>query len=106
MISNGVRVNLCTYDQLPVKIGQVFVVDHEEIAVFRLTNGDIRAIENKSPHPKGGRLADGLVSGDFVYCPIHDWIISLVDGKVQAPDRGHVKTYQVEVNGDQVFLVV
>ncbi|MDT8861043.1 nitrite reductase small subunit NirD [Alkalihalobacillus sp. MEB130] len=106
MIYQGVRMNIGKYDQLPVQVGQVFVVDNEEIAVFRLSNGDVRAIENKSPHPKGGRLADGLVSGEFVYCPLYDWMISLVDGKVQAPDRGIVKTYLIEIEGDNVFLIV
>jgi nitrite reductase (NADH) small subunit len=106
MISTGTRINICNYNQLPSMIGQVFVIDHEEIAVFRLSNGEVRAIENKSPHPKGGKLADGLISGEFIYCPIHDWKISLVDGKVQAPDRGLVKTFPIEIDGEDVFLIV
>ncbi|KHF39921.1 nitrite reductase small subunit NirD [Halalkalibacter okhensis] len=106
MISTGTRINICKYDHLPSMIGQVFVIGHNEMAVFRLSNGNVRAIENKSPHPKGGRLADGLVSGEYVYCPIHDWIISLIDGKVQAPDRGQVKTYPIEVSGEDVYLII
>ena len=44
------------FHEIPEKIGQVFKVDDKEIAVFRLSNGDVRAVENRSPHPKGGTL--------------------------------------------------
>ena len=38
-------------------------------------------------------LSDGLVSGEYVFCPVYDWKISLVNGQVQAPDEGQVKVY-------------
>jgi nitrite reductase (NADH) small subunit len=100
------RMKLTSYSDLPEKIGQVFKIDEEEIAIFRLSNGDVRAVENLSPHPKGGTLVDGLVSGDFIFCPVYDWKISLVDGKVQAPDEGQVKVYPVEISGDKVYVVL
>jgi nitrite reductase (NADH) small subunit len=100
------RIELANYSDLPEKVGQVFKVEEEEIAVFRLSNGEVRAVENRSPHPKGGTLVDGLVSGEYIFCPIYDWKISLVDGKVQAPDEGHVKVYQIEVSNDKVNMVV
>lgn len=100
------RVYIATMEDLPTGAGQSYNVNGEEIAVFKLTNGDVRAIENKSPHPKGGVLAEGLVSGHYVFCPVYDWKISLIDGKVQAPDEGSVKTYQIKIEGDSVYLVL
>lgn len=97
-------VKIADYSSLPERIGQVFRLDGEEIAVFRLSNGDVRAIENRSPHPKGGTLADGLVSGEFVFCPVYDLKISLADGKVQAPDVGEVRTFKIERDGEQVYI--
>lgn len=93
------------YQSLPERVGQVFRVDGVEIVLFRLSNGEVRAIENRSPHPKGGTLSEGLVSGEFVYCPGYDLKISLTDGKVQAPDEGQVKIFSVERDNDQVFIV-
>lgn len=93
-------------DSLPERIGQVFLIENEEIVLFRLTNGEVRAVENKSPHPKGGTLADGLVSGEYLFCPVYDWKISLTDGKVQAPDEGQVKVYRTEVEGDLVYITI
>jgi nitrite reductase (NADH) small subunit len=100
------RVEVTDYEELPVRTGKVFRIGNEEIVLFRLTNGDVRAIENRSPHPKGGTLSDGLVSGEYVFCPLYDWKVSLMTGKVQAPDEGEVKTYAVEIDGGRVYIIV
>ncbi|MFV8829864.1 nitrite reductase small subunit NirD [Alkalihalobacterium sp. APHAB7] len=105
MMKTRQAIKLYSFHELPEMIGQVFSVDGEEIALFRLSDGSVRAIENKSPHPKGGILSEGLVSGHFVFCPMHDWKISLIDGKVQAPDEGKVKTYTIEVEEGNVKLI-
>lgn len=98
------RLEVANVDSLPERAGQVFTINGNEIALFKLTNGEVKAVANRSPHPKGGTLADGLVSGNYVYCPLYDWKISLEDGAVQAPDEGQVDTYQVEVIDNKVFL--
>jgi len=96
---------IADYKTLPERTGQVFTIEGEEVVLFRLSNGDVRAIENWSPHPKGGTLSEGLVSGEYVYCPVYDWKISLIDGSVQAPDNGQVKIFQIERDKEQVFIV-
>lgn len=98
------KIEIANLSEIPEKIGQVFKVNEEEIAVFHLSNGEVRAVENRSPHPKGGTLVDGLVSGEYIFCPVYDWKISLVDGKVQAPDQGQVKVYPIEVSDDKVYI--
>lgn len=90
---------------LPQKLGKTVMIGDKELAVFKLENGDIRAIENRCPH-KGGVLAEGIVSGEFVFCPMHDWKICVSDGKVQAPDVGCVQSFPVEVQEDQVYIVI
>lgn len=92
-------------DQLPQKLGKTVTIGKKEIAVFKLENGDIRAIENRCPH-KGGVLAEGILSGEYIFCPMHDWKINVKDGKVQAPDVGCVQSYPVEVKDDQVYILI
>ena len=91
--------------ELPQKLGKTVTIGKKEIAVFKTENGDIRAIENRCPH-KGGVLAEGILSGEYVFCPMHDWKISVKDGKVQAPDVGCVQSYPVEVKDDQVYILI
>ena len=106
MIQTITRIPVVNYSSLKARAGYSIKIDDKEIALFKSTNGEVFAIENRSPHPKGGVLTEGLVSGDYVYCPVYDWKISLRDGKVQVPDHGEVKTYKVEIKEDIVFILL
>ena len=44
------------------------------------------------------------MSGEYIFCPVYDWKISLVDGKVQAPDEGQVNVYPIEVANDKIYI--
>ncbi|WP_339319660.1 nitrite reductase small subunit NirD [Paenibacillus sp. FSL R10-2734] len=89
-----------------MQIGRVVVAGNVELAVFRTSDGGIYALENRSPHPKGGPLAEGIVSGHFLYDPLYDWKIDLRTGEVQAPDEGRVVTYPVTLDEDSLTVSV
>lgn len=74
-----------------------------EVAVFRLSDGRIRAVENRCPH-RGGPLSEGIVSGDSVICPMHGLKISLADGSALPPDEGNVKTFDVRKEDEKVWI--
>jgi nitrite reductase (NADH) small subunit len=97
------KIEIGAVKQLPERLGKCVRVGHLQITLFRLADGRIYALENRCPH-KGGDLSQGIVSGEFVFCPLHDWKICLKDGKVQAPDRGCVKTYPVTVENDKLYV--
>jgi len=99
------RILVGKYKELPERLGKTFIIGDQEVAVFKLSNGKVKAIENRCPH-RGGVLAEGIVSGEHVFCPMHDWKISVVDGKVQAPDNGCVKTFDVEIKDDLVYVIL
>ena len=52
----------------------------DEIAVFHTMRGEFYALVNKCPH-KAGPLSQGIVHGDSVTCPLHNWRISLRSGE-------------------------
>ncbi|GLZ45948.1 hypothetical protein Acsp06_21330 [Actinomycetospora sp. NBRC 106375] len=66
-------------DQIPVGEGRAFLVGDEPVAVFRPRSGGLHALRAICPH-RGGPLADGLVDGEVVMCPLHNHQFSLVDG--------------------------
>ncbi|MEK5493294.1 nitrite reductase small subunit NirD [Paenibacillus sp. FSL R7-0297] len=84
-------------NDIDIKGSRKLRVGNTEIALFRLSSGEVLAVENKCPH-KGGVLSEGMVCGSKVHCPLHDWRIDLHSGDVQAPDTGHVTTYEVEID--------
>jgi nitrite reductase (NADH) small subunit len=105
MLQTITRIPVVNYSNLRVRSGYSIKIDDTEIALYKLSNGEVYALENRSPHPKGGVLSEGLVSGEYVYCPVYDWKISLKDGKVQSSDVGQVRTFKVELEEDIVFIV-
>lgn len=73
------------------------------IAIFRTTKDELFAIEDKCPH-KNGPLSNGIVHGDCVTCPLHNWVISLKTGLAQGADEGSTKSFQVKREGETVLL--
>ncbi|WP_139991140.1 nitrite reductase small subunit NirD [Paenibacillus paridis] len=80
-------------------------IQNTEIAVFRLTDGSVLAVENKCPH-KGGVLSEGMVCGTAVHCPLHDWKIDLRSGRAQEPDEGCVTTFETEIDRESGSIYV
>jgi len=73
------------------------------IAVFRTLNDEIFALRDKCPH-KGGPLSQGIVHGNRVACPLHDWKFQLESGDAVAPDEGCAASYPVRLEDETVFL--
>jgi NAD(P)H-dependent nitrite reductase small subunit len=88
--------------QVPLGEGRAFVVGDQQVAVFRLRDGGVRALAATCPH-RGGPLADGLVDGQQVICPLHNHAFRLIDGQCTtgAPS---VHAYQVRVQDGELVL--
>lgn len=93
-------------DEFLVQIGRVVEINGQEIAVFPISDGRIFAALNRSPHPKGGPLAEGILSGHYLYDPLYDWKIDLTTGMVQAPDSGQASMCPVKVEKGQVWIAL
>ncbi|WPP42270.1 nitrite reductase small subunit NirD [Paenibacillus hunanensis] len=93
-----------TLDEFLSRIGRVIILEGREIAVFRTSDDHVFALENRNPHPKGGPIAEGIVSGHILYDPLYDWQIDLSTGMVQAPDEGQVRTFPVKVEQGMVWI--
>jgi nitrite reductase (NADH) small subunit len=73
------------------------------VAVFRSASDAVFALLDRCPH-KGGPLSQGIVFGESVACPLHNWTISLVDGQAKAPDVGCAVSFACKVEGGMVYL--
>jgi len=96
------RIAYC--NAIPLREGRAVKVGHREIAIFNL--GDrFLAVDNRCPH-KGGPLADGIVSGASVVCPLHAWKISLEtgEGANSASASSFVATIRTRVEHGFIFL--
>jgi nitrite reductase (NADH) small subunit len=73
------------------------------VAVFRTAEDRVFALLDRCPH-KGGPLSQGIVFGDSVACPLHNWTIGLDDGCARAPDAGCTQKFSVKVDAGVVHL--
>jgi len=80
------------------------VIGGEEIAVFHTMRGEFYALVNKCPH-KQGPLSQGIVHGDSVTCPLHNWKISLRSGQALGDDEGCVPTIPTKVDAGRIYLL-
>ena len=73
------------------------------IALFRTGDDRLFALLDRCPH-KGGPLSEGIVHGDRVTCPLHNWVIDLASGEAVAPDRGCAPRVPVKLRDGTVWL--
>jgi len=95
---------ICRVDDIP-RLGARKVTRKSggDIAVFRTADDRVFALLDRCPH-KGGPLSQGIVFGDSVACPLHNWTIGLGDGCAAAPDVGCAQRFSVRVEEGAVAL--
>ncbi|HEY2732626.1 MAG TPA: Rieske 2Fe-2S domain-containing protein [Polyangiales bacterium] len=74
------QVRLGLLSEIPEGEGRNFQVGERSIAVFHTRGGELFATQALCPH-RQGPLADGLVGGSTLVCPLHDWSFDLTNGK-------------------------
>ena len=67
--------------------------------------GQVFAVDGVCPH-KGGPLADGMLVGDQVVCPLHAFRFDAATGACDQPGVCAIATYPVEVRDGAVFVTV
>jgi nitrite reductase (NADH) small subunit len=76
-----------------------------DIAVFRTADDRIFALHDRCPH-KAGKLSQGIVHGESVTCPLHNWVIGLADGQAKEPDEGCSHTVPARMEHGRILLAV
>jgi nitrite reductase (NADH) small subunit len=95
---------ICRVDDIPV-LGsrRVKRAVGADVAVFRNAEDKVFALLDRCPH-KGGPLSQGIVFGESVACPLHNWTIGLDDGCARAPDDGCTPRFAIKVEAGCVHL--
>lgn len=102
---NWIRITAA--ENIPTREGRAVDVGGTSLALFNLGDRFV-AVENRCPHG-GGPLADGIVGGTTVTCPLHNWRVCLESGSVTKPCREGVpqlKTFPVKVEAGILMLGV
>jgi len=95
---------ICAVSDIPV-LGarRVQRAKGPQVALFRTADDQIFALLDRCPH-KAGPLSQGIVFGQAVACPLHNWTIALDSGCAREPDEGSTPTFSVRIEQGQVLL--
>jgi nitrite reductase/ring-hydroxylating ferredoxin subunit len=115
------RYKIATTDEFDGDGTRVLVeVDGLEIAVFRV-DGEYHALANYCVH-QGGPLCEGKLTGRmsvgddgvsweydgdqrYVVCPWHEWKFDVTTGRNVSDERYVTPTFEVTVEGEDVYVV-
>lgn len=95
-------VYVCEVSDIDVNRAKIFCVDKERIAVYR-TENRLYAIHNVCKH-QGGPLGEGRIIDGCITCPWHGYQYLPQNGQSPPPFTEKVNTYDIKVQGTQVWL--
>ena len=97
-------IDVCAVDDVPLQGARVLRRPRGgDVALFRSAAGAVFALLDRCPH-QGGPLSQGIVFGERVACPLHNWSIGLADGEAAAPDVGCVRPFALQVSAGRVWM--
>ena len=111
-----ITLDVCSIDDLTPELGVAALVGGEQVAIFRLADGRVFAVQNLCPFSGAAVIARGITGSrgevPTIASPIYKQVFSLVDGRCldtvdRAPLPGggpDLATYAVSVDDGRVTI--
>ena len=96
-------IDIGAIDDVPLRGARVLKTRVGCVAVFRTAEDEVFATSDRCPH-KGGPLSEGIVHGQSVTCPLHNWVFDLNTGQAQGADEGQIATYGVRLDAGRILI--
>lgn len=97
-------IEVAPLEAVPVGEARAFTVKGREIAVYRLSETEVRASDNRCTH-EYACLSDGLIWDGAIECPLHGGRFSLADGKALcAPVEVDLEMFEAAVIGGKICV--
>jgi len=90
-------------DDIPLHGARVVKTPVGCVGLFRTGPAEVFAASDRCPH-KGGPLSEGIVHGQSVTCPLHNWVFDLNTGEAQGADAGRIETYPLRVEAGRLLI--
>ena len=99
-------IEVCSLNDVPVGSGRAFTVGDRRIAVFRVSETDIYALDDLCSHDEAS-LSEGELDPEAlcVECPMHGSLFDLRTGRPKTlPAVAPVATYRTVVRDERIFV--
>ena len=95
-------IDIGAIDEIPLRGARKIKTALGCVALFRTGEAEVFATTDSCPH-KGGPLSEGIVHGQSVTCPLHNWVFDLNTGQAQG-DEGVISTYSARVEAGRILI--
>lgn len=102
---------ICAVAEFSSSGRQAFKIGGKDVVVF-IIDGSYHAIDRRCSH-MGGDLSKGKLNGNTIKCPIHGAEFNIETGELVkqvgkmaglVKKASNIKTYQIEVTNDELFI--
>ena len=90
-------------DDVPLRGARLVKTRAGCVAIFRTAEAEVFATSDTCPH-RGGPLSEGIVHGQSVTCPLHNWVFDLNTGAAQGADEGRIATYALRLENGRILI--
>ena len=99
-------IDVCNATDIAAEDVLRFDKDGRTFALYRSSEGKYFATDGLCTHEKV-HLADGLVMGNIIECPMHNGRFDYRTGEAKgAPVCVNLKTYPVKIENDRIFIEI
>ena len=95
-------IDIASVEDIPLRGARKIRTALGCVAIFRTAEEEIFAASDTCPH-KAGPLSDGIVHGQRITCPLHNWVFDLNTGQAIGEDAA-IPTYPVRIEGGRVLI--
>lgn len=107
---NGWTVVAESREVVPGQVMQSTVAG-DQVLVTRTEDGDVSVVDPYCPHLGANMIAGGVVKGNCIQCPFHNWSFDLKTGKCsdvpyakKAPSHGQIRVWRSMERNQLVFV--
>ncbi len=96
-------IDIGALEDIPLRGARMVKTPVGCVAIFRTDEAEVFAASNTCPH-KNGPLAEGIVHGQKITCPLHNWVFDLNTGQALGADEGQIDTFPVRIDGVRILI--
>ena len=95
-------IDIAAVTDIPLRGARVINTHLGCVGLFRTGEAEVFAASNTCPH-KNGPLSEGIIHGQSVTCPLHNWVFDLNTGEAKG-EPARIATYPVRIQEGRILI--
>ncbi len=97
-------VKVAELKDIPERKGMQIAIDNLDLAIYKI-DGELFVLNNLCPHQHAPVLAEGILEGYNLTCPIHGWIFNLKTCQ-SANGQSKLRKFKHKIEGGDILIEI